>query len=749
MRARSSTKAAAVCCGFLLMTWYLFARDPRNRTSMLVGGGDSKHDNVIQSLNAVSMSLSSVRTTPPEVVVEGRRADLVLGGTEMPPRVVVAPPRVPVPPRSVAPSSLRLDPTEAASMPRANAATPRATRMQPLSDTTTAAQLLAAAKPTLLHSTTPRQLDEPPAAVTVSPRHAIQTTSQPPVQHTTKIVLAARTAVVQRTPGTKPTTRTAPPPMVPTLPAIPATPRADISTVSPTEPAKTCASVLRSDGAECNTTSGEVCIDTAIGPFCVHGARNAGQPESAVTPASTSKHAAPQLPALRRSRGRSPARVIDTADHARLAPPPLAATTPPLPPGPGRRTNRTAASIQRRTPGINASRGVRYGCASKKRAYQGFCRPEWSACCPGMPGDATVCSDPDCNTHRKPGRPCLGIFMQLECPHICGLCDNHDLVRPTSVQAEITSVERDSKSEFERLQTTFRGVLPAVRLGPPPPFGDAHQAMSARSKLWDDEWANTVVFVTVSIGFLDFFQNWKLTAERAGVRRFLVIAEDAAAYSQLKTLVPTMTVFFPHANASAASEGQGKADLGNPDGKAALPYASRAYKSLVNRRPLYIRALLSLGLNVVYTDIDTVWMRSPFASFTGDHTLWIQSDMIKPSDYRFHSLCTGFMAIKPTVGTIQLMLEWEHALAAGWRGNTQHGNQFIFNTVVWRHIRLEQVSVNPLEPKLFPSGALSYMYPQWTSEQNATPVIIHNNYMVGREKKRAVFVSHGLWYIDT
>lgn len=92
------------------------------------------------------------------------------------------------------------------------------------------------------------------------------------------------------------------------------------------------------------------------------------------------------------------------------------------------------------------------------------------------------------------------------------------------------------------------------------------------------------------------------------------------------------------------------------------------------------------------------------------------------------------------------MLDWEHALVT--RGDTQHGNQFIFNTVAWRHIRLGSVSILPLEPKLFPSGALSYLYPEWLSRQNEQPLVIHNNYMVGRAEKRSVFVSHGLWFID-
>lgn len=114
--------------------------------------------------------------------------------------------------------------------------------------------------------------------------------------------------------------------------------------------------------------------------------------------------------------------------------------------------SRYAANIVKARPDTTAGSGPT-DCSNRYPA----CKDEWEACCPGRSG-GPQCGDPDCNTDRKAGRPCLGIFMQLECPRVCGLCDSHDLVRTAQAEQEIDEVDRDSTAEIEALQTAFRKV---------------------------------------------------------------------------------------------------------------------------------------------------------------------------------------------------------------------------------------------------------------------------------------------------
>jgi hypothetical protein len=78
-------------------------------------------------------------------------------------------------------------------------------------------------------------------------------------------------------------------------------------------------------------------------------------------------------------------------------------------------------------------------------------------------------------------------------------------------------------------------------------------------------------------------------------------------------------VVFPAATAAAQGGDTGEAGVASTAG--ALLYASAKYRALVNRRPRYMRALLGLGVDVLYTDIDTVWLGSPLDGFTGEFAL--------------------------------------------------------------------------------------------------------------------------------
>lgn len=48
----------------------------------------------------------------------------------------------------------------------------------------------------------------------------------------------------------------------------------------------------------------------------------------------------------------------------------------------------------------------------------------------------------------------------------------------------------------------------------------------------------------------------------------------------------------------------------------------------------------------------------------------------------------------------------------------------------------------------FPTGGLYFKNPDWVQETKGMQVIIHNNYIVGFEKKIKRFQEYGLWLVD-
>eukprot|EP00041_Stephanoeca_diplocostata_P016272 m.319999 g.319999 ORF g.319999 m.319999 type:complete len:639 (+) comp20313_c0_seq2:376-2292(+) len=359
------------------------------------------------------------------------------------------------------------------------------------------------------------------------------------------------------------------------------------------------------------------------------------------------------------------------------------------------------------------------------------CADSWKPCCPGGKG-GPMCSEADCSVYRKPGKPCLGIFMQLECAKTCGLCGNEDLVLSSEVLKNMSQVEDSVEELSKELRRRISTVLPAVTLEDAL-IGDQHRAWQPAAPAQDSPQQNTVILLTVSKGFVDFLLNWRAAALRINVTRFLVIAEDEGSFNDLKQYDGFKGNVILSPTPIATSEN-------------GFAYNSPAYNTMVGNRPRYIRTLLRMGINVLYADVDSVWLAPPFRAFTGSDTdIWIQSDADSPSDYPYHSLCTGFMMLRANPNVISLVFEWEYRLVVQEKKTI---NQEIFNTVARKSMRLGHVRITPLPFPEFPSGALMYHFPDWIAKQHTKPLVVHNNFMVGHETKKNTFIRHGMWYVD-
>ena len=109
-------------------------------------------------------------------------------------------------------------------------------------------------------------------------------------------------------------------------------------------------------------------------------------------------------------------------------------------------------------------------------------------------------------------------------------------------------------------------------------------------------------------------------------------------------------------------------------------YNDTAYNSLVSTRAKHILQLLPSG-NILYTDIDTVWLHDPIpylwsppvggSSSATEVDMWLQIDeetleATKAAQMGLPPLadyyCTGFMALRSNQRTVTLMEAWDAAL---------------------------------------------------------------------------------------
>ena len=223
-----------------------------------------------------------------------------------------------------------------------------------------------------------------------------------------------------------------------------------------------------------------------------------------------------------------------------------------------------------------------------------------------------------------------------------------------------------------------------------------------------------VVLVSVSADVDDMFRNWLYWYQMLHLGlKIIVFAEDNDTmnkYSGVKGIDVLL-------NASEIGNGAG------------LDYRTLAYKQMVSRRPFYLLQLFELYTNIIYTDIDTVWLKDPRPYFHGDYDFWAQTD--DPD-----TLCTGFLALKKSNNTRRMLMLWNKELI----GKDQL-IQPIFNRVL--HNTSEDFKYAKLPEVEFPP--CNILRKNLSENEQNLVVIVQNDWIIGKQDKIERFKKSHLW----
>lgn len=232
----------------------------------------------------------------------------------------------------------------------------------------------------------------------------------------------------------------------------------------------------------------------------------------------------------------------------------------------------------------------------------------------------------------------------------------------------------------------------------------------------DRKWS---VLLSLSSDFVDMFENWLHFYHLLSLDMTVVlVAEDHATFIKYKDRSDVETQC-----------GRGCREFG----EAGFSYDTPGYRGLVSHRAAYILQALQKYSSVIYSDVDTVWLADPRPFFTGNGTdIWMSVDenvsvtlssaahtqAVKrhPAAARHDAraaeqasqgpnasfiLCTGFMAILRTRGTVSLMQAWDCELTMA-----PQLNQPLLNHLIQQ--MNQSVTVSRLDRQLFPSGDLFF-----------------------------------------
>ena len=103
-----------------------------------------------------------------------------------------------------------------------------------------------------------------------------------------------------------------------------------------------------------------------------------------------------------------------------------------------------------------------------------------------------------------------------------------------------------------------------------------------------------------------------------------------------------------------------------------LKWDSPLYNAMVNKRPAYINQRLQKWPNVLFSDVDTVWLSAPFQYLQGDFVIAVEEDQHRP----YIAYCAGFVFFKATNNTREFVKGWLRRLH---ESNTSISDQVIMN----------------------------------------------------------------------
>ncbi|KAI4328855.1 hypothetical protein L6164_021178 [Bauhinia variegata] len=210
----------------------------------------------------------------------------------------------------------------------------------------------------------------------------------------------------------------------------------------------------------------------------------------------------------------------------------------------------------------------------------------------------------------------------------------------------------------------------------------------------------TVIVCAVSQPYLPFLNNWLISITRQKHQdKVLVIAEDYATLYKVNERWPGHAVLIPPVL----------------DAETAHKFGSKGFFNFTARRPQHLLQIVELGYNVMYNDVDMVWLADPFPYLQGNHDAYFTDDMtaIKPLNHS-HDLpppgkkgrpyiCSCMIFLRPTNGAKLLMKMWIKELQLQpWSRAQKANDQPAFNWALMK--TASEVDLYLLPQAAFPTG---------------------------------------------
>lgn len=177
-----------------------------------------------------------------------------------------------------------------------------------------------------------------------------------------------------------------------------------------------------------------------------------------------------------------------------------------------------------------------------------------------------------------------------------------------------------------------------------------------------------------------------------------------------------------------------------------MNFGAAGFNVLASRRPFYLLKVMKKYKykNIIYSDIDTIWLKDPRTFLKGNYDFWAQLDGLIDGIPYFEGfipyICTGFLALQSTKKTLKILRLWRQVTEI--INNKSRVNQADFQRIVFE----QSANFGVLPLRYFPNGET--YFEQMSELLRKDVVFIHNNYIIGKAKKIQRFQQFDIWAQD-
>ena len=241
-----------------------------------------------------------------------------------------------------------------------------------------------------------------------------------------------------------------------------------------------------------------------------------------------------------------------------------------------------------------------------------------------------------------------------------------------------------------------------------------------------------VAVVLATAGYADMLANFLCSAQAVGRRNILVVSASRLVLRMAIEAGIGFTTPVPSIYAHSATQ--------------TASFGSVAYQELMLYRTRTVMQILDLGYRPIVTDIDTVWLSDPWLAWRDVRDF----DLLVTDDHG--EVCGCLVYLNSTTGSRSLwnvllkshVLMVEDALVNGRLASFADSEQKILTRLIYGREYQGDLRVYVLPKESFPSG---YDYFSSVSSDTIAPVIVHNNFIIGKDSKVSRFQRYGLWHL--